>query len=130
MNHQARVRDRKRKTYQEFLKWVNDPVNGVPENEEIEKSILREQWLQRAFDVFPEFKAHYNELVDEIHKVRLAQSKFNGTIVGEITGLSGRDLGIFMTNFINSLNKPKIEWALETSEKDIKQAILSWREHV
>lgn len=62
MNHQARVRDRKRLIYQKFLRWVNDPANGVKENEEVTKAELREDWLKKAKIAFPDFAKELEEV--------------------------------------------------------------------
>lgn len=134
-NHQARVRDRKRKTYQEFLRWVHDPANGIPENEMIPKSELRAMYLQKAFDTFPQFKSEFNAIQKEMDERREAKRKFNGDLVRGLTGLEGQDLGNFMRSFIEeAIIKGKgmniIEWALQSSQDEIDSQILGWANHL
>lgn len=130
-NHQARVRDRKRKTYQEFLKWVNRQDSTVPNNEEISKNDLRIQWLAKAFKQFPKFKEEYENAQNLLQKSRAARDKFNGTIVSQITGLNGKELGIFMTDFVQNFivgnNKSTREdWAVSHSIEEIEVTIRQW----
>lgn len=127
MNHQARVRDRKRKTYQEFLRWVNDPVNGIPESEDIPKAQLRKEWLERAFETFQGFKERYDATIREMNLTREANRKFNGNLVRELTGLEGKELGVFIYNFERDEiggKSNRRDWALLKSEKEIKESIL------
>lgn len=130
-NHQARVRDRKRKTYQQFLTWVNDPENGVPENEEISKSDLRLQWLTKAFKVFPGFRADYEAAQESMQKSRVARDRFNGELVRQITGLDGKDLGAFMTDFVQNFvvrtcGMTREDWAISRSLEEIEIMIRHW----
>lgn len=131
-NHQARVRDRKRLTYQKFLRWVNDPANGVKENEEVTKAELREDWLKKAKIAFPDFAKELEEVQKDMELRRLAKEKFNGIIAREITGLEGQDLGRFMQDFVTkyieeTLKMTKVEWALKHSPDQIRDAIKEWQ---
>lgn len=127
-NHQARVRDRKRLTYQKFLRWVNDPANGIPEAEEIPKHQLRKNWLERAFVTFPEFKERFDATVRDMELTREANSKFNGNLVRELTGLEGKALGEFIMSFEkNVIGKGnRRTWALASTKEEICEAILNW----
>jgi hypothetical protein len=130
-NHQARVRDRKRLTYQKFLRWVNDPANGVKENEEVTKAELRADWLKKAQIAFPDFAKELKEVQKEMELRRLANEKYNGIIVKGITGLEGQDLGRFMQDFVvefikGKMGMTKIEWALKHSPNQIETAIKQW----
>jgi hypothetical protein len=131
-NHQARVRDRKRLTYQKFLRWVNDPANGVKEHEDIPKAELREKWLERAKASFPRFAEELEEVQKEMEARRRSSEKFNGIIAREITGLEGQDLGRFMQDFVTkyieeTLKMTKAEWALKHSPDQIRDAIKEWQ---
>ena len=130
MSHQARVRDRKRLTYQKFLRWVNDPANGIPENESIPKAQLRKEWLERAFVAFPGFKERFDSAMEKMERIRLANAKFNGNLVRDLTGLDGKKLGEFMRSFIDEFigkqGKTRTEWALEHAQLEINNAILEW----
>lgn len=131
-NHQARVRDRKRLTYQKFLSWVNDPANGVKEHEDIPKAELREKWLERAKAAFPRFAEELEEVQKEMEARRRSSEKFNGLIVREITGLDGKELGQFMQDFVKNhiegvMKLTKVEWALKHSSDHIRDAIKEWQ---
>lgn len=124
-NHQARVRDRKRLTYQKFLRWVNDPANDVKEKEDVTKEELRADWLKKAKIAFPDFAKELEEVQKEMELRRLAKEKFNGIIVKEITELEGQDLGRFMQDFVTNyiedkMKMTKVEWALQHSPEQIK----------
>jgi hypothetical protein len=130
-NHQARVRDRKRLTYQKFLRWVNDPANGVPEKEEISKSDLRSQWLERAFQIFPKFKEDYEAAQHQLQKSRAARDKFNGELVRQFTGLDGKELGTFMSDFVQNFivgicKMRREDWAISHSNEEIETMIRDW----
>lgn len=130
-NHQARVRDRKRKTYQLFLKWINDPDNSVPEKESISKNDLRKQWLSKAFEQFPEFKKDYDDAIAALKKNNAAKEKFNGNIVMQITGLSGKELGNFMTSFSRDFIESECQttrddWAIYHTASEIAEMIQKW----
>ena len=131
-NHQARVRDRKRLTYQKFLHWVNDPANGVKEHEDIPKAELREKWLERAKASFPRFAEELEVVQKEMEARRRSSEKFNGLIVREITGLDGKELGQFMQDFVKNhiegkMKMTKVEWALKHSSDHIRDAIKEWQ---
>lgn len=130
-NHQARVRDRKRLTYQKFLRWVNDPANGVPEKEEISKSDLRIQWLARAFQQFPNFQRDYEVAQEQMQKSRAARDKFNGELVRQITGLDGKELGAFMSDFVHNFINGRClmsreDWAISRNIEEIEALIRHW----
>lgn len=130
-NHQARVRDRKRKTYQLFLNWVNDPANHVPEEEQFSKSDLRIQWLTKAFKTFPGFKADYENAQHLLQKSRAARDKFNGEMVRQLTGLDGKELGAFMTDFVQNFivgtcQMSREDWAISRSLEEIEVMIRHW----
>lgn len=124
VNHAARIRDRKRKIYQQFLKWADDPINNVKLTCDIDRAIIKQRSLTRAFNQFPEFKARYDQLMVRCAKTNAVETKFNGKLIGELTGLSGRQLGEFIVDFKNSINGDVVDWAYATPADQIKQAIL------
>lgn len=131
MNHDSRVRDRKRKTYNLFLNWINNPINDVPEFELIAKHELRDQWLKRAIKQFPKFRFEMNSAKLMMIKQRSANDKFNGDIVKKITGLESKNLGIFMEDFVNNFVKKECEqtrddWAISHTNEYIIESIKNW----
>lgn len=130
-NHAARVRDRKRKTYQQFLTWVNDPINNIPEKEKISKNDLCLQWLTKAFKQFPKFKEDYESAQELMQKSRCARDKFNGELVRQITGLDGKELGAFMTDFVQNFivgicKSTREDWTVSRSLEEIEILIQHW----
>jgi hypothetical protein len=121
-NHQARVRDKKRKTYQQFLLWINDPANNIKNYEDISKEDLRLVWLKKAFECFPEFEKEYNQIQEEAKIKRQCKAKFNGEIISQITGLQDKQLGKFMSAFSLSLPDKK-SWIINNDYQSISAAI-------
>ena len=130
-NHNARVRDRKRLTYQKFLRWVNDPANGVKEHEEVSKAELRVDWLKKAQIAFPDFAKKLKEVQKKMELRRCSNEKFNGEIVREITGYHGKELGEFIRDFVNihiegELKMTKLDWVLKHTPNQIKKVIKNY----
>lgn len=127
-SHIARVRDRKRLTYQKFLLWINDPINNVPENETISKKELRKIYIKKAFDTFPLFQEEYKRVQNELQICKLVKEKFNGDFIYEWTGLKGKELGEFITLFTNNVIKlNKNEWVLNHSIDEIKEMVCKFQ---
>jgi hypothetical protein len=98
-NHTSRVRDRKRKNYSMLLQFLQDPETQCANFDWSDKDKHREEFLQKAFDRFPSFKKEYDEVFDEVARKAEFKKKFNGSIVGEVTGLSGKELGEFIQGY-------------------------------
>lgn len=134
-NHYARMRDRKRKTYNEFLKYCDSlpwEVDYIRYGKEI--------YLQRAFSLFPDFKQRYDVLYATYHDAQLAKIKFNGELVGEWTGLKGKELGKFISYMKKDFEELSKQWCwtawvLSTDPRDIKMRTMllfnfaEWRNH-
>lgn len=119
-NHYARMRDRKRKTYNAFLQYCDNlpwDIDYVFYGEEI--------YLLRAFSMFPGFEDKYKALHNEYYKAQHAKLKFSGQLVSEWTSLSGKTLGHFLT-FVKedfeeqTSSKSWIDYVLSTDQQDIK----------
>lgn len=118
-NAKARMRDSKRTIYNEFLMWCSEQKNltkfFVGDKEE-----FRREQLNLALDRFPEFNARYVSVVRAVEERNRERELFNGEIVKKLTGLTGKDLGVFIRNFrekfpyISSMTK-------ETIEENIKE---------
>ncbi len=94
-NHQSRVRDRKRKTYTEFLKWCE----ARPELPAYQYPAEKRAWMPRIAAHFANFQAEYDDAMAELERQRAVKARFNGQYVTELTGLQGKALGILMKNF-------------------------------
>lgn len=105
-NHISRVRDEKRPTYTAFLKWIE----VRPELDRYTWSVYSQDkpstqrdeekayWLIVALASFPEFKLQYDEVMQAYQKSKEMKRIWNGNIVREITGLTGKELGAFMAH--------------------------------
>ena len=99
-NHTSRTRDRKRKTYNQFLTWIEtaELPHAYPWATMREQGgrEFKKQFLERAFEFFPDFKAKYEKVQADFETWKLVKQNFNGDLVREWTGLQDRELGDFM----------------------------------
>ena len=125
-NHTARVRDKKRKTYSEFLDWIEPQnLNAYPYENLAEKGgrFLDDFRLNRIFEFFPEFKETYNAAIVSYNIWFESKSLFNGNIVSEITGLTQLDLSNFMKHLksLKSLEENSgREWLISIGSNAVK----------
>ena len=99
-NHTSRTRDRKRKTYNQFLTWIETAPN-LPEYpwaslKEQGGREYKKQFMERAFKFFPNFKEQHDKVQAEFQLWKQSRENFNGDLVREWTGLQDQDLGKFM----------------------------------
>ena len=94
-NHRARTRDAKRATYRGFLAW-SDERRGTGATTAFDWTNDTTDWLARA-------EARWPGVLDNVaalhaaNAARIAEKAlFNGTLAGRATGLTGRDLQVFM----------------------------------
>lgn len=87
MNHVDRVRDAKRPTYRAFLKYIE----GMPSNYVVDRPLV--------FEHFPELKDKVSKVWTQLGINKEVKKKFNGLIVAKATGLEGKELGRFMSEF-------------------------------
>ncbi len=99
LNHTSRIRDKKRKTYNEFLAWCRDSFVSKSNFDWSDKEVLRESFLNLAFAYFPGFKEEYQKEYSRFELVRKAKEKYNGELVFKLTLLEGKELGAFMKYF-------------------------------
>jgi hypothetical protein len=115
----GRVRDKKRVTYQEFLKYINTKTfDVIPMNED--KSV----YLDRIFSVFPEAEEPYELACMQLGRQKFIRQKFNGDIVSELTSLKDKELGSLMKELRNDrlFDKNSLVWL---SDEQIRKNILN-----
>lgn len=95
-NNVSRTRDRKRKTYMEFLKWLE--TNDTKKQGK-DKTKVREEMLTEALGFFPSFSVAYYSAMDLFKKKQRVNKIVNGTVIAEMTGYSGEELGSFISVF-------------------------------
>jgi len=115
-NHQARTRDRKRPTYTAFLEFVS---NHKFENQFVYDSDFEETIQETIKSAFPHFARELEEIKKSQFEKELVKRKFNGVLVNELTGLTGRELGKFMSVF-REMNQDLVV----LTEEEIKNKIL------
>jgi hypothetical protein len=109
-NHTARVRDEKRSTYTGFLEYIKE--------KEYDKQAAFS--MVQVYDLFPEFHERLFEVGEEYAASKEFKKRYNGELVSEITGLHGKELGLFMKyvkdyfagslqSVVNTLNPVVIE---------------------
>lgn len=95
-NNASRTRDRKRKTYMEFLKWLESKDHSQKMQD---KNVVREQMLNEALNFIPKFAYDYNKAIILFNKKQRVNKIVNGNTVTELTGYYGEELGAFISTF-------------------------------
>jgi hypothetical protein len=106
LNHVQRIRDRKRATYNSFLEWCKTMEETTWKgNHKILYAEDKALYLPFIFSHFEGFKLAYEKGRKNYAKKKLVKTKFNGDLVSQITGLSGKPLGDFIIFFKKSMEK-------------------------
>lgn len=133
-NNASRTRDRKRKTYHDFLLWCETaqdlPAYGWTTFKETDGYLGDPEFLRRALNTFPGFMEKQAQVLflkdqrDRVHE------KFNGGIISNLTGLVGRELGAFMGALIQQGGgKQKLwPWIYHAVDKELTDFIMSFYE--
>ncbi len=108
-NHAARTRDKKRKTYTDFLTWLEScketPAQRFGTCIPSMNVEGKDKWLKYLFKEIPNFEQQYKTTQEELKQHNEYKKRFNGELVTTWTNLSGKDLGSFM------------KWLKETREQ-------------
>jgi hypothetical protein len=137
-NHKDRVRDEKRASYQAFVAWIEhkpwlDKYSWVTyDRGTVSQAREREKklWFDQAKKRFVPFREEVETI--EIMRLEAAEAKkvWNGTVVSEATGLTGRALGSFMSFCRDYKNaQPHFytrfdAWMAERSPEEVKAFIV------
>lgn len=92
-NAKSRVRDSKRKSYMLFLEYCikkNPAETNTPWEE------AKAYKMDEAMGCFPSFRYEYLLAVSEMEAQQAFRKLYNGDIVRQLTGLTGKELGAFM----------------------------------
>lgn len=117
LNHTNKVRDRKRKTYNMFLKHLEEIDKGQFKGN---YKLTDEEKTECVCRWFPFVRKEIELVNAQIERHNLIKSKFNGRLVKEITKLEGHQLGYFMTQFKGYYND---DWIYNTELHEIKLVI-------
>lgn len=123
LNNRNRVRDRKRKVYNEFLKYIETIEDG-------------EEFVPSPFEEFDWLESKIEEIKLSRVKINLLREKFNGNNVHLWTGLNGGQsserayFGNFMAyvKTLDGFNDVLENQSIEEMEKFVKDAFVIFRE--
>jgi hypothetical protein len=87
-----RVRDRKRVMYGAFLAWCAEHA----QRRFTEWPAEKREWLEAVFRDFPTAMDAYARAEEDLARQKAVRAKFDGTRIGQVTGLSGQSLGSLM----------------------------------
>lgn len=138
-SHNARVRDKKRRSYQEILKWI---AQHPEKDKQYRHDANKDVYLPEIITAFPHLQQSIDALVEEVDKRLRIKERFNGRIVSEITGLEGKLLGRFMAQLKvagNLMSSGSFDDLILADGVNVKQFILHeykiflrriWREKI
>jgi len=130
-NHASRIRDVKRQTYKDFLNWMEGKefpnAYNYPTKTSLGGYMIREPFYSEV--ILKNFPFVFGEILNKIAENNIQKeykSKINGDIIMKITGLSGKELGLFIqklkTNSVFS-SMPIME-VIDMDDELIKELIL------
>ncbi|MGY6271914.1 hypothetical protein ACXIUT_19660 [Achromobacter denitrificans] len=125
-NNVSRTRDRKRPTYNAFLKWLDDEGRVTPSFSWAAKTEIRAQFLQEAKRLFPAFDAALIAARLRHERDQSVRQKVNGRLIQELTGLEGKALGQLIANLKGAHATPEdyADWVLSASDAQIRSAVM------
>lgn len=115
----ARIRDKKRPTYQKFLKYVEE--NNIKAGNSLMRN--KNDWLHKAFIEFPQSRIDFVCLRDRYEKKKKVAEKFNGNILMDMLPLEGKELGEFIQHFKAQFNDFE-GWVLRATEEEIERKVV------
>lgn len=122
-NHTARVRDKKRPTYTKFLVWLDEHPEA---DKAFDWSADKSVWLPEILSAFPGARENYERALSNLERQKRIKAKFNGELVTEVTGISGKELGTFMADFKNSFeSREAFSEYMEASDVETIKARIS-----
>lgn len=122
LNHRNRVRDRKRKVYTLFLEWVSKNTFKP-----FDDSLLTTVGPTSIIKLFPDLPQQIGRELVRLKEQKLLSEKFNGRLVMELTPLTGKQLGDFISKFKLTYNSKTL---LESSATEMKTLILDFYKDV
>lgn len=125
LDHTNRTRNRKRKSYVQFVEWLTENNKFGDEPTDEFRRAKRTLMQQTALDYFGK-RGEWEDLWRNIEMNKVIKEKFNGTIVMNLTNLEGKDLGLFMADFKHRLgDNYKLKLFAMTPE-EIEKEIISF----
>lgn len=119
LNTIAKTRDRKRTTHNKFLEF-SERYTGPRYTEFSQDKTV---YLERIFNAFPHAYEQFEQANARLATQKFLKQKFNGDLVKELTGLSGKQLGTFMKHLREQFDF-KDSVLLYLSEATIRKNVL------
>lgn len=124
-NHVGRIRDKKRKTYMLFLDWMEGKELRSDRNQ-------RDLGIKVADEHVPAISLEFMYATLRYLKTERVKKKFSGELVKEWTGLDGKELGQFMSEY-RGLDKDLFLDQMDLLptdkiEADVKAFFEKWKE--
>lgn len=130
-NATSRVRDAKRRTYSAFLDWLAAPTGLAAYKAEpapggwFSFPADKTFWLNPLRHDFPEFNDRLSAALVKKTRHEKAKAFFNGALVSEQTGLTGKELGEVMraVRARHANQDALVEWVLAEGLYGVRQAV-------
>lgn len=123
LRHRDRVREKKRPAIQAFMENTEQLPSRTPA---IERDYYRsEQGYQELVARFPSIQEDYLAVMSEMKEQKMLRDRFNGTIVQEITGLTGVALGQFISEYKKPFGQDFNKWIRDTAPEEIRLRVLA-----
>lgn len=119
MNHRARVRDVKRPDYNRLMSWIEKNQKRLPKYPRNPYKVVYLPWICTTF---PHLSKEFENCAALYKRNQEIKEKFNGHIVTELTGKTGKNLGDIIMKFKKHFG----------DDQDIYQSFLSnnSKEHI
>lgn len=126
----ARRRDAKRKTYAEFLDWIEDPKGLSATLQEPEAgwfSFPRDKsaWISRLQERYPTFSEDLHHALERKRRREQAGEIFNGHRISTLTGLSGAELGGLIQEIksVHGQGDAFVDWVLGAGPQGVDKTV-------
>ena len=117
LNNRNRVRDRKRVIYNLFLNWLNTKEFSPPR--------IVDDKEQFVLNLFPGLEEDCKAVRDRAEMLKLLRAKIDVNFIIEFTGLTGKDLGGFLTSFKSKYDE---KYILNSTTEELRLTIKSFYE--
>jgi hypothetical protein len=126
LNNTNKTRKRKRETYRYFLEWLEDNKQNYSQ---FNFDSNKRTYLPMILSAFPHLKQEMEIALQQYERKKLIDSRFNGHLVREWTGLRDKELGNAIQKFISSFNGRDnyLNFVADNSDETVKSAFLDSR---
>lgn len=113
-----------RKDYHAWLEYIKDkPDKYTRYATDEERTIKKIEWFDVLCSKFPNLKEEREQILVATQKAKDAAEKFNGNLVSEWTGLTGKELGEALKDFKVTFGSKDAytEWASTVTAEEAKE---------